>query len=413
MNYKYILLLVIFSGIGLISTAQMKFVEGYIVNNNHQKTDCLIRNFGNAESSLKYEYQLKADKKIEKIELSKIEEFGVENEMKFVRELIKIDVAPKRITRLKDTVNRTKWEEGHGYLRILVEGKLASLYVYYDQGENLFYYKVGNSKIEPLIYKEYSLEMSPGIVEQTLTNKAYIGQLQQNMPCRDADEVKKVSYTKKDLVKYFINYHICKGVEHNDFKSTQTKKGSFRFKLGTNLNWIKMGAENNSDHLRIVFPEKSIQGFGAEAEYLLAFNNYKWSLFAESNYYSYQTDYSDNALNSDHDGYVVDYKTIEFPLGITYYLNINSNHRFFVRGAFVPHLILSSSYILFHSPYQYKFAPSSRMMFSVGYNYRRLAMEYRYYTTQDITQNLYKMGSDLSQSSLRLSFILFRTGKRK
>jgi len=152
MYCKHVLFFVVFSGLWLISTAQMKFIEGYIVTNNHKKTDCLIRNIGKAESSLSFEYKFKSDKKIEKIELSKIEAFGVENEMKFVRALIKIDVSPNRITHLKDTVNSPEWQEGHAYLRILVEGKNASLYSYYDEGNTLFFYSIANSEIGPLVH---------------------------------------------------------------------------------------------------------------------------------------------------------------------------------------------------------------------------------------------------------------------
>lgn len=411
MYSKRIILFLFFSGVWLISEAQMNFVEGYIVTNDHKRTDCLIINSGNAESLMNFKYKLKGDNKIEKIELSKIEEFGVEDEIKCVRALIKIDVSPDRITQLKDTVNSPEWEEGHAYLKILVEGKVASLYSYFDEGKNLFFYSIGNSPIEPLFYKEYRLEITPGIVEQTLLNNAYWEQLKQYLTCGDSDEVRKVSYTNKDLVKYFINYHICKGADYTVPKRTQMNKGRFRFKFGTNLNRIKLVAQDYVDASKVTFSLESSFGFGAEAEYLLPFNNYKWSLFAESNFYSYHSVYSDNAFNLFHDGYIIDYKTIEVPLGVNYYLNINQNHRLFLRGAFVPHFILGSSYIAFNSDAHYDFSPASRMLFGVGYNYRRLAMEFRYYSTQNITQNIYKRGSDLSQISLRVSYTLFQTGK--
>jgi len=399
---------VAFSGLWLFSTAQMKFSEGYIITNNHKKTDCLIRNIGKAESSLNFEYKLKADNKIEKIELSKIEAFGVENEMKFVRALIKIDVSPNRITHLKDTVNSPEWEEGHAYLKILVEGKIASLYSYYDEGNTLFFYSIGNSEIGPLVYKVTNLEITPGIIEQTLINHAYIEQLRQNLACGNTDEVSKVSYTKKDLVKYFVNYHLCKNADYSVSKSATTNKTGFRFKIGTNLNSMKMDAQDNGDASKITFSKENSVGVGAEVEVLMPFNNYKWGVFVESNYYSYKTTYSDNVFNVSNDGYIVDYKTIELPIGVTYYMNLNSNNRLFLRGAFVPHLILDGSYIAFNAPTHYNFKSSSRMFFGVGYNYQRLAMEFRYYSTQDITQNIYKRGSNYSQISFRLSFVLFQ-----
>ena len=93
-------------------------------------------------------------------------------------------------------------------------------------------------------------------------------------------------------------------------------------------------------------------------------------------------------------------------------MNINPNHRLFIRVAFVPHFILGSSYIAFHSDKHWNFSSASRMLFGVGYNYRRLSMEFRYYSPQNITQNIYKRGSELSQISLRVSYAILQTGKR-
>ncbi|HEY3388677.1 MAG TPA: hypothetical protein VGK38_03835 [Prolixibacteraceae bacterium] len=412
MNSKQITLSILFSAITLFSVAQMKFVDGYIVTNNHKKTDCLIRNSGNAESLMNFEYKLNGNKKIEKIELAKIEEFGIKNELRCVRALIKIDASPDRITQLKDTINSPEWEEGHAYLKMLVDGKLASLYSYFDEGKTLFFYSKGNSAIEPLFYKESRLEITPGIIEKNLTNNTFRNQLAEYLDCRGLKEVSKISYSKKDLVQYFIDYHKCKAADFDVPKNSIVSKGSFRLKLGTSLNRIKMEAQDYTDASKISFSPENSLGFGIEAEYLLPFNNYKWSFFAESNYYSYKSDYSDNVFNQLHDGYIVDYKTIELPVGITYYLNVNQNQRLFLRGAFVPDFILSGSYIAFHSEAHYSFAPASRMLFGIGYNCRQINAEIRYYSGQNITQNTYKRGSDLSQISFRVSYILYKSGKR-
>ncbi len=412
MNSKYIILSIFFSGVTLFSVAQMKFVDGYIVTNNHKKSDCLIRNSGNAESLMNFEYKLNGNKKIERIELAKIEEFGIENELKCVRALIKIDVSTDRITQLKDTIKSPEWEEGHAYLKILVAGNLASLYSYFDEGKTHFFYSIGNSSIEPLFYKESRVEITPGIVQQNLINNTYQNQLRQYLSCSDPDKVNKISYTKKDLIQYFIDYHICKVSDFVVPKNSLIKKGSFRLKVGTSVNRIKMEAQDFSDASKIAFSPENSLGFGVEAEYLLPFNNYKWSFFVESNYYSYKSDYSDNVFNLLHDGYIVDYKTVELPIGITYYLNVNQRQRLFLRGAFVPDFVLSGSYIAFHSETHYSFAPTSRTLFCIGYNYGQISAELRYYSGQNITQNTYKRGSELSQISLRVSYILYKSGKR-
>ncbi len=410
MHSKHFALLLLFSSVWLISAAQPKFKEGYIVTNDHQKTVCLVRNNSNAtESLMKYEYRLKDDNKIEKIELSKIEEFGIVNELKCVRALIKIDVSPDRITHLKDTVNSPEWEEGHAYLRVLVDGKSASLYSYFNEGTNNYFFSVGESAIEPLFHKEYSLEITPGIVERKLLNNAYQQQLKQYLDCEKTEDVKKVSYTKKDLIKYFTSFQLCDDSVYVIPENSQPAKGSLRLKIATSYNKVQLDMQTMTNASeKLIFSQENSFGFGAEAEYLFPFNNYKWSLFAESNYYSYK---SVKVSTPSYEGSVVDYETIEFPVGITYYMNIVEDHRMFIRGAFVPHIILSASFVSFSSSAVYEFMSASRMMFSAGYNYRRINAELRFYSTQNITQNLYKRGSNLSQLSLRLSYTLFKTGK--
>jgi len=412
MNSKFLFLLITLF-LSIISRGQTKFTEGYFIDNNNNIIQCFIRNIGNEESTMNYQYRLKNDKEIKKIELSRVKEFGIDDEMKCIRALISVDVSPSRIPNLKDTV--IDWEEGHAFLKILVEGELATLYSYYDHGKPLFFFRIGNSSVEPLFYKKYYLEVTTNIIDRTLVNKAYIDQLKEYLACGDTDEIKKVSYTKKALVKYFIDYHKCKGSDYLVYKSAQINRGSFRFKLGINVNSLRMDVEEYSDALpNILFSRENSLGFGLEAEYVLPFNRYKWSIFAESNFYSYYSDKIENepnpALFNDQ---VVDYKTIEVPIGITHYMNIDENNRLFIRCAFVPHFIFDDSYIAFSDVYHSDFSPSSRLLFGSGYNYKRLGLEFRYYSNQNITMNIYKRNSDLSQISLRVYYTLFNSSAQK
>ena len=132
MKYNFSLILFFFLAISFITVAQSDFKEGYIVNNRYEKINCLIRNTGNEESTNNFEYKLKESELIEKIELSKIEEFGINNKLKCVRALIAIDVSKNYINSIQDTI--MYWEEGHAFLKTLIEGELASLYSYHYEG---------------------------------------------------------------------------------------------------------------------------------------------------------------------------------------------------------------------------------------------------------------------------------------
>ncbi|MDD2476796.1 MAG: hypothetical protein PHI32_12910, partial [Dysgonamonadaceae bacterium] len=52
------LILFFFLAMSFITVAQSDFKEGYIVNNRHERTNCLIKNTGNEESTNDFEYKL-------------------------------------------------------------------------------------------------------------------------------------------------------------------------------------------------------------------------------------------------------------------------------------------------------------------------------------------------------------------
>jgi hypothetical protein len=386
---------------------QIKFVDGYIVDNHDQRIACKIINAGNEESAMDYQYRLKEEKEIRNIELSRIKEFGIDNELKCIRALVTIDVSPTRISNLKDTV--LEWDEGHAFIKVLVEGELATLYSFYNQGDPRFFYSLPGSEPELLFYKKFQYGVTPNIVERTLENHAYKEQLKDVLSCEDSEEAGHLTYTKKALVNYFIRYHECKNAGYTVYEGAHIKKGIFRLKPGVHYTSMQFSIEEFSDALpNILFSPENSWSFGVEAEYILPYNKYKWSLFAESNFYAYHTDQvlvQPNQPAYENNG--VDYKTIEFPLGITHYMNLNKDHRLFVRTAFVPHIILKNSYIAFGGTNRSEFSPSSRVLFGGGYNYKRISLEFRYYTNQNLTMNIYRRSSRLEQTTVRLTYGLF------
>ena len=152
-----------------------------------------------------------------------------------------------------------------------------------------------------------------------------------------------------------------------------------------------------------------------EAEYIVPFNNYVWGVFTEANYLSYETDqivFDDKVDPALSDEYRIDYKSIEIPVGLSYNINLNKNQRIFFKAAYVPHFILGSSYIAFSASHKEKFSTSSRLLMGVGYNFQNLGIEFRYYTPLNITQNIYKRGSNFTQLSIRVSYSFQLMGER-
>ncbi len=384
--------------------SQDKFRLGYIIDNNREKIHCQIRNIGKEESTLDYQYRLNSDGEIRNIELSRIAEFGIDDELRCIRALVSIETSSNRITNLNDTI--LSWEEGHAYLKVLVEGEAATLYSNNDHGRPLFFFSVGNSGIELLLQKTYYFEVTSTINRPVLHNNTFREQLNRYMLCGEQN-ADKISYTKKDLVKFFSDYYKCKGIGHRELKSSHSKVGKLLLRPVFSLNKIQFGIQDPVDSApKVTFGSENSLGFGIGIEYILPYNRYTWSLFAETNYYSYGTNIisSPDVTGRKYDHYEIEYKSLEFPVGLTYYFNIADDNSIFVKAGYVPHIILQGSNIRFQESHAEEFASSSRLLFGAGYNYRGIGLEFRYYIPLNITSNLYKRASNLNQISIRVSY---------
>ncbi len=380
--------------------SQAGFKAGYIINTRHQKSECLIANYGVENSSMKYVYKLSKKDSLKNIYITNVEGFGVNNSKKFIRTKLMLEISDDRITRLSDTIRGLRWVEKYVFLQVLVEGKFASLYNYFEEGINHFYYSSLNTSIEPLIYKKYYLAVSPHHPTSIIINNTYKEQLDKNLICADGTiSIKNLSYNKKKLIEYFKTYYQCNWTDYQVYD--KINKSKFKLKIAFIMNQSSFRIDDGQINF-YQFPAKINYSMGLEAEYLIPFNQYKWSLFTEVNYQYYKSNFSEPNLNSIS---TINYQYIEIPLGINYYMLLNDNHRLFIRTAIVPNFIVGDSYMSFYNPENcYELTSSLNVFVGGGYCYKRLGIEFRYYSVRNITQNLYLRGSEFSQISLRLKY---------
>ncbi len=80
--------------------SQVLFEKGYYINNVGQKIDCLIKNFDWKNNPTDIEYKLieNSDSKYENIK--SIKEFGINNNVKYFRRILKIDKSIEDIDNL-------------------------------------------------------------------------------------------------------------------------------------------------------------------------------------------------------------------------------------------------------------------------------------------------------------------------
>lgn len=129
---------------------------------------------------------------------------------KYKRFKVNIDRTSDNINILSTNKNPI-WKEEILFLKLLIEGD-ATLYSYLQENLTRYFYETKNIKLEQLVYLKYlSDETNQEIYSSTdniKENNQYRQQLYNNVKCDNISEsdLKKVTYRKSSLVKYFSKY---------------------------------------------------------------------------------------------------------------------------------------------------------------------------------------------------------------
>ena len=204
------------------SYAQISFEKGYFITNSNERFECLIKNIDwkNNPTSFKYKL-LNSDEKKEVI-IDDVMEFGIYNESKYIRSTVEIDKSSDHLDRLSTSRNPIFNKETL-FLEVLTEGD-ANLYLYRKGMSKRFFYDIKNSDKKQLIHKRYVITLkSLGKQKRykkefaSNVNNRYKQQLASNLRCSliTINDLHKLEYRKKDLIKYFAKYNSCNDTNQN------------------------------------------------------------------------------------------------------------------------------------------------------------------------------------------------------
>ena len=364
-----------------VSFGQIKYEKGYLINNDNKKIECLIKNREWKTNPSEFSYKIGKSGKAELGDLTSVKEFGIYNYYKFVGADVKIDrsVNPKTsITTEKDPL----WKQEKLFLKVLIEGK-ANLYVYEtDNLKKYFYSMNGGNAINQLVYKEYKVDMN------LVKNTSFRQQIWKDLQFKDSymDEVKNMNYTSDDLVKYFKAYDSSFGNTITEIKPVE-RKSYLNLKLTPGVNFssgsmsIPVGV--GKPLLPVTFESNQSFRLGLEAEWVFAYDNYKWALVFEPTFQSY---HSGAASNNG----TINYSSIEFPLGVRYYYHLNDQTKFYLNGFYIPGVAINFNSTVKYTPdtnVQKSFAVKSKgnLAFGGGVDYKRFSMEARYYSNRNLS----------------------------
>lgn len=385
------LLILLTTILSLNCYSQISFEKGYYIDNENQKTNCLIKNIDWKNNPTEFEFKLSENSELKKTTIKSIKEFGIYGISKYIRNTVNIDRSSVKINNLSNDRN-PKFNKEELFLKVLVEGK-SNLYKYADNHIKKYFYSNENSNIEQLIFKRY-INSNNQIGE----NNRFRQQLWSALKCPNIKmrEIGNVNYNQNDLVQFFTKYSECHNNEFINFKPTKNRD-VFNLTIRPRLNSSSLSTQSTLSYIRdIDFENKTGFGIGLEAEFILKFNKNKWAIIIEPTYQNYKSKKTTNINNASEGTLLADvnYSSIEVPAGLRHYLFLNNNSKIFINASIIFDLSLKSS-IEFTGDTGSAGNISSLEIksgrnFALGIGYKqndRYSLEIRYQTNREILSN--------------------------
>ena len=315
----------------LFTQAQIRFEKGYFLDNSNNRVDCLIRNLDWKNNPTSFDYKLSEEGEILTADLNSANEFGFGEEFKFQKVTVDIDRSSDLVRLLKEN-SEPVFKTETFFIKVLVEGK-ASLYQYTEDNLIRYFYRLDEGEIQQLVYKRYLVDRN-----NIAKNEQYKRQIWKDLNCASIskEEVEKLEYLQRPLVRVFKQYNECQNANNQVFE--KKNKGNINITIRPRIN-SSSATLNSPPNLgdEIDFGNKMIFGVGLEFEYVFPFNKNKWAVFAEGTYSVFKESVVSNVNDIMGRKLVVDleYKTIDIPVGIRHYFFLNENSKLFIDLAYV------------------------------------------------------------------------------
>lgn len=395
---KKLFLLIVFILIQIRpSFSQISFEEGYFINIDDQKINCLIKDLGWVNNPVQFEYKMFLDSELRTAEIGSVKEFGIKKTEKFERVKIKIDQSSLRVGELS-TQREPEFSEKLVFLKVLVEGK-ASLYQYREGNLTRFFFKIDSTEILPLIFKNYRLE-NGGIKENNQFKQQLFVQL--GTDCIAEEEFSKIKYYQSDLVHLFVQYNEC---QNTSFVNYDEKKPNVNFnfylKLGGNHNTLSL-QNYRASSVNANFQSQNNYKIGLEAEFVMPFHKEKWSLAVEPTY-----QYFKDQKELDYETVEINYQYIDLAIGIHHYFYFSERSKLFLNGF----LLLSwdaNSSIDYSSGTELDIKTYPHFGIGAGYQfYEKVSLEFRYLTKRQILYDYVNWNAEYNTFSIVLGYRVF------
>jgi hypothetical protein len=380
-----------------LANAQINFEEGYIISSSNEKSTVFIKNVEWKDNPVSFEYRMGENGEITTGTLNSVKEFGINGDSRYVNTTVNIDKSSDNTSQLSYNKN-PEFQKETLFLKVLIDSK-ASLYSYEEGNLTRFFYKIENNPIEPLVFKNYKITNF-----QAGKNEQYKQQLYNTLKCESIslDDVENLEYQKSELLKFFIKYNECENSELVNFEANKSTY-IFHLSIRPGVNSASASLENKLDKNRdVTFDNETNFRLGLEAEVILPFNKGKWAVLFEPTYQSYKSQKIVDGQNIE-----IDYRSIEFPLGVRHYFFLTDKSKLFLNASYVIDANLSST-IIYESDIDLEIKSSSNAAVGFGYNYNnKVSLEFRYQSPRGLLVDYNFYRTQYSSISLILGYSLF------
>ncbi len=405
---------------------QAQFEPGYVVDNEGNRTECLIRNTGKVVNPNKFEYRLTPGSDIKTGTLETVKRFGISNSScQYERFMVDVDWSTSKGNALS-THYAPEYSTVQLFLRIVLEGE-ASLYVFIgDNGLEKYFFKIGDSEVRQLLYKQYVHE---GAVRENVTYKE---QLLKQMTCSSLDRSRftALRYNERSLLDIFSDYNKCIGSPLTDYARLKNK-GAFQVKLRAGIGFAGLSVRVNT------FDPGMFPILGLEAAYVLPTGNGRWSILFQPTWQAYKTrgtlfydnGYTEEPLVPSNPGYehsgerrmiTIRYNHIVLAIGGRRDIHLGVKSKMFFNASLASNLIINAkdSYDtedFFIKPKfrQTSFFVAPTVIFGAGYQYHdRVSIDINYAFNKVVLENRDWQATFTTPVSLALGYILVRSDKR-
>ena len=364
-----------------ILIAQNNFQKGSYVDIKGNKNEGFIYNLDWQFNPTEIEFKNVLDGESKQIIINDIQEFEIDGYCKYIKYEGVIDDSSARLEEFGFNRNPI-WKPVSVLLKVLIDSD-ASLFLYNSKNYSRFFYSIKSKdlKIQQLVYKEFYLN---GSKTEIGTNFQFRQQLATDLICGSlgSNVLSKVKYTKKDLMKCFLEYNKCKGVVVDSDKNTPiTNIVKFNYSLLIGFSSVNFETRGTLSEYEHKFDQMYSYPFGGEVEMVFPISNSKWSIYFQPTYQSFRSEEVVNGLYWPL-VYEIDYKSLNIPIGLRHYLYLNdSDSKIYLNGAVGFNFDMGSKLVLKNDLSQVFFNTAFSLNVGAGYVFKNryiFGLQYNY-----------------------------------